>query len=62
MAAHIARLALDGGEGGFWERFAVYHSRTPEHRDRYLRLLAGQAERLLSRGRGSAVATAGGGP
>lgn len=47
MAAYIARRALDDGTGDFWERFAGYHSRTPKHRDRYLRLLAGQAERLL---------------
>jgi hypothetical protein len=50
MAAFIARLALDGGTGDFWTRFAGYHSRTPKHRDRYLRLLAGQAELLVRAG------------
>jgi hypothetical protein len=34
--AWLLRSCLDGADGHFWEGVGDYHSRTPEHRTRYL--------------------------
>lgn len=49
--AWILRLGMDDSGGDFWRGVGFYHSRTPEHRERYLRLVADRAVRLMDRAR-----------
>lgn len=58
--AWILRLGMDEGGGDFWRGVSYYHSRTPEHRERYLRLVSDRAVRLMARA-GRDPAPAGGG-
>jgi len=49
--AWILRLALDDADadGDFWKGVGFYHSRTPEYRERYLRLVLSRAHSLVER-------------
>lgn len=47
--AWILRQALDEVGGDFWRGVGHYHSRTPEYRERYLRLVHGRVQRLAAR-------------
>lgn len=50
-AAWILRDAIDSAPEDFWKGVAHYHSRTPQFRDRYLRLLRDQAMAMLEQAR-----------